>query len=45
MEEFLEYMTKVILEESDERGGCKSAHPEVAEGLAERKMHRGPERD
>jgi hypothetical protein len=34
-------MTKVILQSTDERGGCENAHPGIAEGLAERRKHRG----
>jgi hypothetical protein len=28
-------MTKVILKTTDELGGCRNAHPDVPEGLAE----------
>ena len=42
---FIEFMTKVIFAGTDERGGCENAHPGVAEDLAEKKMHRGQERD
>jgi len=38
-------MTKVILAWTDERGGCRNAQPQFAEGLAEETMHRGQERD
>jgi flagellin len=38
-------VTKVISGWSDEGGGCKKAHPEEPESLAERKMHRQAMRD
>ena len=41
----LKIMTKVIWERSDERGGCRNAHPDVAENLAEKMIHRRHERD
>jgi hypothetical protein len=41
----VKFMTKVIFESTDEVGGCKNAHPEVAEGLAGGENHRGQGRD
>jgi hypothetical protein len=30
------FMTKVIFDYTDELGGCRNAHPDVPEGLADR---------
>jgi hypothetical protein len=40
-EKALKNMTKVILAGTDEMGGCRNAYPEVTEGLADGKKHRG----
>jgi flagellin len=40
-----DFVTKVISDCSDEGGGCKKAHPEEPESLAERKTHRQAKRD
>jgi flagellin len=45
VETVFDFVTKVISGCSDEGGGCKKAHPEEPESLAEGKMHRQAKRD